>query len=214
LRAAQVSGRFFIARHGETVFNAAARLQGETTHTPLTRAGFAQAEAIGEVLRAELGDRPALELWASDTGRALQTLAIIAERLGLDWHDAHTDPRLREIGMGSWSGRYYADVRAEAGPMSDPATALFTRRAPGGEWFDEVAARLEAWLDEHGRSSGDKLIITHGVTSRVLRGLLGGASPRPDCGAPVADRLPQGSIVRIEGSCETVLFRGRGAAPD
>ncbi|HEX8444808.1 MAG TPA: histidine phosphatase family protein [Allosphingosinicella sp.] len=208
-----MSRRFFIARHGETVFNAAARIQGETTHTPLTRAGFAQAEAIGEVLFAELGHRPVLELWASDSGRALQTLAIIGERLGLDWRDVRADPRLREIDMGSWGGRYYADVRAEAGRISDAATALFTRRAPGGEWFDEIAARLNMWIDEHGRSSGDKLIITHGVTSRVLRGLLGGAPPRPECGAPVADRLPQGSIVRIEGSCETVLFRGRGAAP-
>ena len=38
-----MAGRFFIARHGETVFNAAGRIQGDVEHTPLTRAGFAQA---------------------------------------------------------------------------------------------------------------------------------------------------------------------------
>jgi broad specificity phosphatase PhoE len=65
--------RFFIARHGETVFNAARRMQGEAEHTPLTRAGFAQAEEIGEALLAALGPRPELTLWASPTGRALQT---------------------------------------------------------------------------------------------------------------------------------------------
>ena len=48
-------GRDFIARHGETVFNAARRLQGEAAHTPLTRAGFAQAEEMGSALRAALG---------------------------------------------------------------------------------------------------------------------------------------------------------------
>ena len=101
-------GRDFIARHGETVFNAARRLQGEAPHTPLTRAGFAQADEIGRAMLAELGAAPGLTLWASPTGRALQTLAVIAENLGLDWHEARTDPRLVEIGMGSWGGRYYA----------------------------------------------------------------------------------------------------------
>ena len=43
-------GRDFIARHGETVFNAARRLQGDAPHTPLTRAGFAQAEEMGRAL--------------------------------------------------------------------------------------------------------------------------------------------------------------------
>ena len=71
-------GRDFIARHGETVFNAAGRLQGDHPHTPLTRAGFRQADEMGEALRHVLGDKPALTLWASPTGRALQTLAVIA----------------------------------------------------------------------------------------------------------------------------------------
>ncbi|KAK0350053.1 hypothetical protein LTR94_030589, partial [Friedmanniomyces endolithicus] len=50
-------GRDFIARHGETVFNAARRLQGDAPHTPLTRAGFAQAEEMGRALRDALGER-------------------------------------------------------------------------------------------------------------------------------------------------------------
>lgn len=208
-----VNGRWFIARHGETVFNAAARMQGETLHTPLTRAGFAQAEAIAGALEAQLGLRPTLELWASDTGRALQTLAVIAERLDLEWHQARTDARLGEIGMGSWGGRYYREVIAEAGQIFDPATALFTRRAPGGEWYPEIAARLGAWLNEHGHGATDRLIITHGITSRVLRGLLSGEAPRADCGAPVAGSLPQGSIVMIDRGLETVLLRGGGSAP-
>ena len=115
-------GRDFIARHGETVFNAARRLQGEAAHTPLTRAGFAQAEEMGRALRAVLGPRPRLTLWASPTGRALQTLAVITEHLELDWHAAKTDDRLREIGVGSWDGRYYHDVVAETGPILDPDT--------------------------------------------------------------------------------------------
>ena len=77
-------GRDFVARHGETVFNAAHRLQGDAAHTPLTRAGFAQADELGRALRGLLGAKPALTLWASPTGRALQTLAVICEHLELD----------------------------------------------------------------------------------------------------------------------------------
>ena len=39
--------RFFIMRHGETVYNAARRLQANHIHTPLTRLGTEQALAMG-----------------------------------------------------------------------------------------------------------------------------------------------------------------------
>lgn len=197
--------RWFIARHGETVFNAAARMQGDVVHTPLTRAGFAQAGAMGEALRRRLGPCPKLDLWASDTGRALQTLAVIAEHLELDWHQARTDPRLAEVGIGAWSGRYYPEVAAEQGPILDLATGLFGVRPPGGESYAEVAARVQAWIDDTAGETGDRLILMHGMSSRVLRGMLTGTEQRTSCGAPVADGLPQGSVVEIEGGAEAVL---------
>jgi probable phosphoglycerate mutase len=203
-------GRWFIARHGETVFNAAGRMQGTALHTPLTRAGFAQAEAMGEALRARLGPRPKLDLWASDTGRALQTLAVIAEHLELDWHEALTDSRLAEIDVGAWGGRYYRDIAAEIGSVTEPNTGLLKSPPPDGESFEQVAARLQAWLDEHPLEEGDRLVVMHGVSSRVLRGLLAGAPERPGCGAPVAAPLPQGSVVCVEGGVETVIGLGSG----
>ncbi|RJF93679.1 histidine phosphatase family protein [Sphingomonas cavernae] len=207
------SGRYFIARHGETVFNAAGRLQGAHAHTPLTRAGFAQADAMGVTLRDYLGLRPALTLWASDTGRALQTLAVITEHLDLDWHAARTDTRLAEIGMGDWGGRYYHDVMKDVGPILDMHTGLFSQRAPGGEWYDDIAARLQDWLDDTSGEPGDRLILMHGISSRVLRGMLTGGTTRPDHRAPVAEGLPQGSMVMIENGRETVIRSGTGHAP-
>jgi broad specificity phosphatase PhoE len=201
--------RFFIARHGETVFNAAGRMQGDHVHTPLTRAGFAQAEAIGAALRACLGERPPLTLWASPTGRALQTLAIAAEHLGLDWHQARTDARLSEMDVGQWGGRLYAEIAAE-GDFIDRERGIFTRCAPGGEWYDAIARRLQAWLDDTAGEAGDRLIVMHGISSRVLRGLLTGAEAIPQCGAPVAPPLPQGSVVCIEDGRETLIGRGTG----
>jgi broad specificity phosphatase PhoE len=197
--------RFFIARHGETVFNAAGRMQDDHGHTPLTRAGFRQAEAMGEALKARLGPEPDLALWSSPSGRALQTLAVAVEPLGLDWHRVRTDPRLVELGMGEWTGRYYRDIAAELGPIYDPQTALFTRLAPSGESYEAMALRLRAWLADTARPPGDRLVLTHGMAARVLRGLLTGQAPHPACGAPVAPALPQGAIVEVADGAETVL---------
>jgi len=204
-------GRDFIARHGETVFNAARRLQGDHPHTPLTRAGFAQAEEIGRALRAELGPRPPLTLWSSPAGRALQTLAIIAEHLELDWHAARTDPRLVEIGMGSWGGRYYADVVDEVGPVVTPEGLL--RPAPDGEDYRQIASRVSGWLADTADDAGDRLVIMHGLSSRVLRGVMTGAPVHTLWGAPIAAGLPQGSLVRIADGRETIAHLGTGASP-
>jgi probable phosphoglycerate mutase len=204
-------GRDFIARHGETVFNAARRLQGDHPHTPLTRAGFAQAEEIGRALRDQLGVRPALTLWASPTGRALQTLSVIAEHLELDWHAARTDPRLVEIGMGAWGGRYYAEVIGEAGAVMTADGLL--RPAPDGEDYRQIATRVSGWLADTQEDAGDRLVIMHGISSRVLRGVMTGHAAHPDWGAPIAPGLPQGSLVLVEQGRETVVHRGTGHAP-
>jgi broad specificity phosphatase PhoE len=204
-----VAGRLFIARHGETVFNAAKRLQGDYLHTPLTRAGFAQADGMGAALAGVLGTRPALALWASQTGRALQTLAVITEHLELDWHDAVADKRLVEIGMGSWGGRYYSDVVDEVGPVIE-APEMLLKPAPDGETYPQIADRVISWLRDHAGEPGDRLVIMHGISSRVLRGVLLGLPLHPQFGAPIAPGLPQGSVVMIADGREEIVVTGTG----
>ncbi len=208
-----VKGRLFIARHGETVYNAAKRLQGEHAHTPLTRRGFAQADAMGAALRNLLGAMPALTLWASETGRALQTLAVIAEHLELDWHQAQRDTRLMEIGMGSWGGQYYADViAAQGGHMAnviDPDSGALMP-APDGENYPSIRERVLAWTADHAQDDGDKLVIMHGISSRVLRGALLGLPDTPRLNAPIAPGLPQGSVTCFENGTETLVVEGIG----
>jgi probable phosphoglycerate mutase len=204
------AGRDFIARHGETVFNAARRMQGDHPHTPLTRAGFAQADEMGRALRQVLGARPALTLWSSSAGRALQTLAIVAEHLELDWHQARTDDRLVEIDMGAWGGRYYAELSQEVGPVVQEGGLL--RCAPDGERYDQIAARVAGWLADTAADTGDRLVIMHGISSRVMRGVMTGAPVAP-CGAPVLPGQPQGTVTMIERGVETIVHLGAGHAP-
>ena len=210
----ELPGRTFIARHGETVFNAARRMQGVAMDTPLTRAGFAQAEGMGAALARWFGpDVPPLALWASTSGRALQTLAVVCEHIGADWHHARHDARLCEIDVGRWGGRTYAEITAEQGPIVDSDQHLFSVRPPGGEWYDEIAARLSSWVEDAREDDGDRLVLMHGMSSRVLRGLLTGTAhdPRWECG--IAANLSQGSMVMIENGRETVIVHGDGTAP-
>ena len=204
-------GRTFIARHGETVFNAAARMQGMgQVHTPLTRRGFAQADAMGSALANWLGTNQTLQLWSSSAGRALQTLAVIAEHIGADWHDAGVDARLEEIDVGSWSGRTYDEIGREQGDFMDRDVGLFTVRPPGGEWYDEIATRLNGWITDASQNRGDRLVVMHGISSRVLRGILLGLPVDPRFGAPIAGSLPQGTLVMIGGGEEKIIATGSG----
>ena len=205
-----IKGRIFIARHGETVFNFAKRMQGDKLDTPLTRTGFAQAEAMGAALAEWLKPGEKLQLWSSPSGRALQTLAVIAEHIGHDWHQTAHEPRLYEINVGDWAGRSYADIMAEIGPIMDADTGLFSVRPPKGEWYDDIAARLTHWLDETAHITHDRLVIMHGMSSRVLRGLLLDLPVTDPWKAPIAPSLPQGTMVMIENGAEHIVRQGGG----
>ncbi len=204
-----LQGRIFIARHGQTVFNAAGRMQGSAQDTPLTRAGFAQADAMGAALATYLGTRQSLQMYASPSGRALQTLAIVAEHIGEDWHQATHDARLMEIDVGAWGGRTYADIIAEQGEIMDRSGSLFSVRPPAGEWYDDIATRLSDWIAATRDDRGDRLVIMHGMSSRVLRGVLLGLPVDPAFGAPIAPGLLQGTLVMIGNGTETVITAGR-----
>ena len=200
----------YLARHAETVFNRARRMQGNDAHTPLTRDGIAQAEAMGAALHRHFADsgEPIPHLWASPAGRTLQTAAIVAEHLGLDFFDIHHDPRLREIEVGRWTGRDYAQIIAEEGEILDMEHRLFRMPIPDGEHYTDIALRLRSWLADAG--SAPALVISHGMTARVLRGLLVGG--RAYEGVEIAADLPQGSISRIADGAEETLHVGSGTS--
>jgi glucosyl-3-phosphoglycerate phosphatase len=202
--------RIFIARHGETVFNAAARMQGMDAHTPLTWAGCEQAVKMGEALRGHVDDAGALQLMASPSGRTLQTLALITAEIGADWHAHETDHRLREIDIGEWEGEYYADLFPNIEDMFDAEHKLFKQYAKQGEDYVAVAARLREWLQDQAFER-DMLVISHGMTARVLRALMLGMPLLEGFGAPIARSLSQGSMVMICDGQEELVISGDGS---
>jgi len=152
----------WILRHGQTEWNVEERLQGHLD-SPLTGLGERQAQAQREILRRSL-PRGGVRALSSPSGRAWRTAEIALEGLGLS---LEADPALREVDIGAWQGRKAADLRSEhprISACSDPHAWKFT--APGGESLEQMVCRLTALLD---RLDGPAVLITHGVTSRVLR---------------------------------------------
>jgi probable phosphoglycerate mutase len=86
---------------------------------------------------------------------------------------------------------------------------LFIQKAPGGEDYRDVAERVQQWLSEQSFES-DMLIITHGMTARVMRGLLLALPPLERFGAPIAPGLAQGSMVMIRDGVEELVVDGAG----
>jgi probable phosphoglycerate mutase len=133
---------------------------------------MAQARAQGALLDAL--DLSGIAVRVSPQGRAVQTAALA---LGHRNAMLHTDARLREIGVGAWSGVLRCDMVARSGPVGpdtpDGPLALY-EHAPGGEGFTALKARCAAFLSD---LSGPTIIVTHGITSRMLRCLALGQPP-------------------------------------
>lgn len=79
-------------RHGQSTWNVIDRMQGHELSPPLTDLGREQAAAAAESL-ADLG---AVRILSSPATRALETAAIIGERLGLEVTE---EPLLLEKGL-------------------------------------------------------------------------------------------------------------------
>jgi probable phosphoglycerate mutase len=166
-----------LVRHGETEWNLARRYQG-WSDSPLTARGEGQAEAIGHRL-CTLPEAEGAEIIASPLGRAQRTAEIIAGCVGRTVKPS-LDDRLREISIGAWDGLARREVRRRMGAEFTEFEWYF--RTPDGKTYDAFAGRIAAWL----REVGDRPVIavSHGVVTRVLRGLYAGL-PRAD-----ALRLP------------------------
>jgi glucosyl-3-phosphoglycerate phosphatase len=179
-------------------------------HTPLTREGCEQAVRMGQALANFVADPATLSLMASPSGRTLQTLALVAGEVGANWHNHAADSRLREIDVGEWEGQYYQSLFPDITVLFDTEHRLFKIVAPGGEDYVAVAARLRDWLGEQAFEH-DMLIISHGMTARVLRGILLGMDHLAGFGAPIASSLAQGSMVMIRDGVEELVIDGAGA---
>lgn len=153
----------YLVRHGETVWNAARRIQGQSD-SPLTEKGEQQAHQVGERVKS-LGITHVI---ASDLGRTRRTAEIIADACGCA---VTLDARLRELNMGVLEQRPIEGLTAEEESWRKTLVdGTENGRIPGGESMAEMAARMHAALNDClGLPPGSRpLIVSHGMALGVL----------------------------------------------
>jgi broad specificity phosphatase PhoE len=191
--------RVYLARHGQTAYNLEGRFQGQQA-VPLDETGRAQAAELAE----RAGAYGFAALWCSPLLRALETAAVVAQRIGLQ---AREDARLMETDAGDWTNRSFADVQAEAPELFAAFAAGDGSFAfPGGESFVEQEVRVGAALDEVERGELPALVVCHGMVIRAAM------SVRVGHWLPDGQRVPNGAIVPLDPELAARLDFGDEAA--
>ena len=189
----------YLIRHGETAWNAQGRYQGQKD-SPLTKHGIAQADEMGMLLAQRIG-APAHEFtgYVSPLGRAQETARRISKFVPLRFAD---EPRLMEVSVGTWDGMSHDEISWAFPGALDGADAFdWFFRSPDGETFDGACERVRSWLSE---VSAPAVAVTHGLTSRLVRGVYLDLPKREMLELPVPQngfyRLSKGCVAFIDGA--------------
>jgi len=158
--------QIYLARHGETEWNAIRRVQG-WTDIPLSPHGAAQAEALGERLKRI----PLAAVYSSDLGRALETARPAAARQGLSVTPLR---ELREKRFGDWEGLTQFELERDYSALWH---RYHTERdlnaiVPGGETWPQVQTRMAGALHQilaaHPGTADAVLLVGHGGSGRMI----------------------------------------------
>ncbi len=170
----------FVARHGETDWNAAGRWQGHTD-VPLNENGRAQAKALAVRLR---GSRLA-GVVASDLSRAHETARIVAAELGVTV--AYVERELRERSFGVFEGLTRTECETD---HAEAWQAWLAHRKPprGAEGIEVLTARMVAAVGRVAETVAGEdapaLVVTHGGALRsVVASVTGELPPLVENGA-------------------------------
>ena len=190
-----------LVRHGESEWNRAGRIQGQI-NSPLTDLGINQAKAIREYLSGILLNQQ-LEIYTSPLDRALQTAEIIAQGIEYPSRKIIIEERLNDFNVGEISGTFGWDKVAEIFPeqaqlrLQDPMRF----HPSGGESGAEFEARLRSLLEDLKDDDALKLMVSHGIVNKFIRGILKNLSGKE----MVELGESQNTIYRLEQGEETEI---------
>ncbi len=145
----------FVIRHGETAWSLTGRHTGRTD-LPLTENGQRRAKRLRPVLAKK---EYALVL-VSPMQRARQTCELAG--LGAA---AVVDPDLVEWNYGEYEGLTPKEIDEKA-----PGWLLFRDGCPGGEFPEQVGARVDRVIARIRAVEGNVALFAHGHALRVLAG--------------------------------------------
>jgi len=153
----------YLVRHGETLWNAERRIQGQSD-SPLTDKGETQARQVAERAKA-LG---ITHIITSDLGRTRRTAEIIADICGCD---VTLEPRLRELNMGVLERRPLDSLtEEEEGWRRQLVNGTADGRIPEGASMQELSERMHAALAAclELPEGSRPLLVSHGMALGCL----------------------------------------------
>lgn len=176
--------RLYIARHGKTMFNTLGRAQG-WSDTPLTQEGERGVQELGIGLKKAGIDFD--QAVSSDSGRAIQSMGIILEEMGLTGKIPYRyDKRIREWCFGSFDGAYDGDLFFGVLPrvfqIDDFRKLSLMEMAEGivevdttgwAESWEKLSKRIKDGFeaiakDLEAAGGGNAIVVSHGMTITTL----------------------------------------------
>jgi broad specificity phosphatase PhoE len=158
-----MSTRLFLVRHGESIWNAEGRLQGQAD-APLSMRGVQQAGALARALST----RPLAAIYTSPLRRAQATATAIGHFQGLE---PLVVDALREMHLGCWQGHITADLGQDdldgIWARDQGITAL---APPDGETLGDAATRVGPAIDNILASHryGSVVVVAHSIIGRIM----------------------------------------------
>ena len=153
----------YLIRHTQAEGNVYHAMQGHWDGE-VTSLGLRQIDALSERFR----DVEIDALYSSDLKRAMLTAEALRRDRPLE---LHTLFELREINVGPWEARFFADIQYEQ-PL---LTEAFLHRSEdfvleGAETYGQVRRRAAAALTEIAKANDGRTVavVSHGVTIRCL----------------------------------------------
>jgi len=158
--------RFFLARHGQTLWNKTQRFQGQLD-SELTEQGKIQATNIAITLQNKNIDR----IISSPLGRAVKTAAICQSHLDVPV-DSHPD--LAERNLGKWQGQNVESF-SQDGSYHELLHQFTQLKPEGGESAIDCGSRVYQALESFTEKFQNQtlLVIFHGEALRCFLAKLG-----------------------------------------
>ena len=192
--------RIYLIRHAEAEGNLYRRIQGWYNGL-ITENGFRQIEALTQRFR----EVPIDAVYSSDLARTMTTAAAVYKPKNLP---LYTDVALREIHMGWWEDRPWAEIRRSNPEEYEQFSAgCPTWKVSGGESLDELRQRVgKALLKLARRHDGQTIaVFCHGT---AIRNALTWLEDRPveDCMKRAHGDNTAVTLLEFHGDQPTIVF--------
>jgi len=159
--------KIYVARHGETSWNAENRIQGRSDPGLSARGRAHSLELLDRIKH-----QPISTIYTSTLKRSFETAQPIADFLNLP---IHKQPELDEMSFGMWEGKIFTDLNQLGKKEWEEFRAnRFTYRKHGGENYSDVATRLKPFAERILRIHAEEeiLVVGHRNANRMLIAML------------------------------------------